>query len=81
VIGDTVANRLWRNSTVEWMRGQAGGAAPGGDCGAALRLARMGADGPVPPPVAVVPGVPRELQGTTQDILRGLGGILGGGRR
>lgn len=81
VIGDTVANRLWRNSTVEWMRGQAGGAAPAGDCGAARRLARMGADGPVPPPAAVVPGVPRELQGTTQDILRGLGGLLGGGRR
>ncbi|MBP0462622.1 AsmA family protein [Roseomonas sp. PWR1] len=81
VMGDTVANRLWRNSTVEWLRGQAGAAGPAGDCGAALRLARMGADGPVPPPVAVVPGVPRELQGTTQDILRGLGGILGGGRR
>ena len=29
----------------------------------------------------IVPGVPRELQGTTQELLRGLGGLFGGGRR
>lgn len=92
VIEDTVANRLWRDPTVEWLRGQLPGGSPAGDCAAQLRLARMGAEGPVPPPERFVPGVPRELQGTTQDVLRGLGGIggaiggavgglLGGGRR
>ena len=92
VIEDTVANRLWRDPTVEWLRGQVGGASPGGDCAAQLRLARMGADGPVPAAERIIPGVPRELQGTTQEVLRGLGGIgeavggalgglLGGGRR
>ncbi|MBR0670369.1 AsmA family protein [Neoroseomonas soli] len=79
VIGDTLANRLWRDPTVEWLRGQGGSQA--GDCATQLRLARFGADGPVPAPQRVVPGVPRELQGTTQDLLRGLGGLLGGGRR
>ncbi len=85
VIEDTVANRLWRDPTVEWLRGQLPGASPAGDCAAQLRLARMGADGPVPAAERFVPGVPRELQGTTQDVLRGLGGaiggLLGGGRR
>jgi AsmA protein len=92
VIEDTVANRLWRDPTVEWLRGRVQGGSPAGDCAAQLRLARMGADGPVPPPERFVPAVPRELQGTTQDVLRGLGGIggaiggalggvLGGGRR
>ncbi|CAH0198992.1 hypothetical protein ROS9278_01873 [Roseomonas sp. CECT 9278] len=92
VIEDTVANRLWRDPTVEWLRGQVGGGAPAGDCATQLRLARMGADGPVPAAERFVPGVPRELQGTTQEVLRGLGGIggalggavgglLGGGRR
>jgi len=82
VIGDTVANRLWRDPTVEWLRGRAGGgAAPAGDCAAQLRIARFGAEGPVPAAPRIVPGVPRELQGTAQDVLRGLGGLLGGGRR
>jgi hypothetical protein len=92
VIEDTVANRLWRDPTVEWLRGRVQGGTPAGDCAAQLRLARMGADGPVPSAERFVPGVPRELQGTTQDVLRGLGGIggalggavgglLGGGRR
>lgn len=80
-IGDTVANRLWRDPTVEWLRGQLSGSTPAGDCASQLRLARFGAEGPVPPPQRIVPGVPRELQGTTQDLLRGLGGLLGGGRR
>lgn len=79
VIGDTIANRLWRDPTIEWLRGQGG--SQSGDCAAQLRLARFGADGPVPAPQRVVPVVPRELQGTTQDLLRGLGGLLGGGRR
>lgn len=81
VMRDTAANRLWRDPTVEWLRNRATGAHPAGDCPAQLRLARMGRDGPVPPAQRVVPVVPRELQGTTQDLLRGLGGLLGGGRR
>lgn len=81
VIGDTVANRLWRDPTVEWLRGRAGGATPAGDCATQLRIARFGADGPVPAAPRIVPGVPRELQGTAQDVLRGLGGLLGGGGR
>lgn len=81
VARDTAANRLWRDPSVEWLRGRAG-AHPAGDCAAQLRLARFGAEGAVPPAApAPVPGVPRELQGTTQDLLRGLGGLLGGGRR
>lgn len=80
VARDTAANRLWRDPGVEWLRGRAG-AHPAGDCPAQLRLARFGAEGPVPAAPAPVPGVPRELQGTTQDVLRGLGGLLGGGRR
>jgi hypothetical protein len=48
VIGDTVANRLWRDPTVEWLRGRAGGTTPAGDCASQLRLARFGADGPAP---------------------------------
>lgn len=92
VVEDTVANRLWRDPTVEWLRGRMPGGTPAGDCAAQLRLARMGADGPVPAAERFVPGVPRELQGSTQEVLRGLGGIggalggaiggvLGGGRR
>lgn len=81
VMRDTATNRLWRDPTVEWLRNRATAAHPAGDCAAQLRLARMGRDGPAPPPRPVMPGVPRELQGTTQDLLRGLGGLLGGGRR
>jgi uncharacterized protein involved in outer membrane biogenesis len=82
VARDTAANRLWQDPTVEWLRGRIAGEHPAGDCEAQLRLARMGAEGPAPPAAApVVPGVPRELQAPAQEILRGLGGILGGGRR
>ncbi len=81
VMEDTVANRLWRDPTIDWLAGRLTGRHPAGDCAAQLRLARFGADGPVPAPQTVVPGVPRDLQGTARDVLRGLGGILGGGRQ
>jgi len=82
VIGDTLTNRLWRSSTIEYLRGAAGGAPPGGDCAEALRLARLGRAGPVPEAAPTpIPLVPRELQGTAQDVLRGIGGLLGGRRR
>lgn len=82
VVGDTVANRLWRSSTVEFLRGATGSPPPGGDCGPALTLARLGRAGPVPEAAAApIPLVPRELQGTAQDVVRGIGGLLGGRRR
>ncbi|MFC7476458.1 AsmA family protein [Dankookia sp. GCM10030260] len=91
VAADALANRLWRSSTVAWLRG------PGeGDCAAQLRLARLGREGRVPPaapaPVPLVPrelqgaarevqGAAREVQGAAQDVLRGIGGLFGVGRR
>ena len=80
VIRDTAANRLWDDTTLESLRGRITGHHPAGDCASQLRLARMGGDGPVPTAPAIIPGVPRELQGTTQELLRGLGGLLGGRR-
>lgn len=82
VMGDTVANRLWRSTTAEFLRGAAGGAAPGGDCDTALTLARLGRAGRMPEAASVpIPLVPREVQGIAQDVVRGIGGLLGGRRR
>lgn len=82
VMGDTVANRLWRSSTAEFLRGAAGSAPPGGDCGSALALARLGRPGRLPEAAPVpIPLVPREVQGIAQDVVRGFGGLLGGIRR
>jgi uncharacterized protein involved in outer membrane biogenesis len=58
------------------------------DCAEPLRIARLGAEGAVPTPRAAPeagqeaprPAVPA-LPSPVQDVLRGLGGILGGGRR
>lgn len=58
------------------------------DCAEPLRIARLGADGAAPAPRATPeaaqeaprPGTPA-LPSPVQDVLRGLGGILGGGRR
>jgi uncharacterized protein involved in outer membrane biogenesis len=82
VVGDTVANRLWRSSTAEFLRGATGGTPPGGDCASALTLARLGRAGRMPEAAAVpIPLVPREVQGVTQEVVRGLGGLLTGRRR
>lgn len=82
VVGDTVANRLWRNTTVEFLRGATGSIPTDGDCGAALTLARLGRAGRVPEAAPVpIPLIPREVQGIAQDVVRGLGGLLGGMRR
>jgi uncharacterized protein involved in outer membrane biogenesis len=82
VVGDTVANRLWRSSTVEFLRDATGSTPPGGDCGAALTLARLGRAGPMPAAAPTpIPLVPREIQGTAQEVVRGIGGLLGGRRR
>lgn len=80
VVGDTVANRLWRSSTVEWLRRDSGDA----DCPAQLRQARLGGTGREPAPAApIIPLVPRELQAPVQEVFRGLGSGIGGllGRR
>ena len=58
------------------------------DCAEPLRIARLGADGPAAAPRATPdaareaprPAVPA-LPSPVQDVLRGLGGILGSGRR
>ena len=82
VVGDTVANRLWRSSTVEFLRDVAGSKPPGGECGPALTLARLGRAGAMPAAGATpIPLVPREIQGAAQDVVRGIGGLLGGRRR
>lgn len=82
VVGDTVANRLWRSSTVEFLRGVTGDLPAGGECAPALTLARLGRAGPMPEAAAApIPLVPRELQGTAQEVVRGIGGLLGGRRR
>lgn len=77
VVGDTVANRLWRSSTVEWLRRGEAGAED--DCASQLRRARLGRAGrePAQAPSAIIPLVPRELQAPVQDVFRGLGGLLG----
>jgi AsmA protein len=58
------------------------------DCAEPLRIARLGADGPAPAPRAAPEAAPETARPTVpalpspvQDVLRGLGGILGGGRR
>ena len=58
------------------------------DCAEPLRIARLGAEGAVPaprPPPDPAPGATRPATPPTtapvQDMLRGLGGLLGGGRR
>lgn len=77
VATDAVANRLWRSSTLEWLRGDTGEQ----DCPAQLRQARLGRAGREPAPAAtIIPLVPRELQAPVQDVFRGLGGLLGGRR-
>ncbi|GGJ12787.1 AsmA family protein [Neoroseomonas lacus] len=82
VLGDTVANRLWRSSTMEFLRDATGSGPAGGACGPALTLARLGRAGPMPAPGATpIPLIPREIQGTAQDVVRGIGGLLGGRRR
>ncbi|WP_372624111.1 AsmA family protein [Falsiroseomonas sp.] len=81
VVGDAVANRLWRNSTVEFLRGVTGSIPPGGDCGVALTAARLGRAGRMPEAAATpIPLVPREVQGVAQGLVRGVGGLLGGRR-
>ncbi|MEY3729395.1 MAG: hypothetical protein RLZZ57_151 [Pseudomonadota bacterium] len=55
------------------------------DCAEPLRIARLGAEGAIPAPRPAPEAAPGGTKPSTpapvQDLLRGLGGILGGGRR
>ncbi|MCA3427721.1 MAG: AsmA family protein, partial [Roseomonas sp.] len=86
LLGDTLTGRI----ATEPLGNLLGGAGRNAeaDCAEPLRIARLGADGPAPAPRAAPeaaqeaprPGTPA-LPSPVQDVLRGLGGILGGGRR
>jgi uncharacterized protein involved in outer membrane biogenesis len=75
---DTIANRLWKSSAVEWLQRRGGGAPGAHTCTAQLRLARLGRNGPVPKPPALLPGLPKELQGAVRNTVRGIGNIFRG---
>ena len=86
LLGDTLTGRVVTDPLGNLLGGAGRNAET--DCGEPLRIARLGADGPAPAPRAAPeavqeaprPGVPA-LPSPVQDVLRGLGGILGGGRR
>ena len=86
LLGDTLTGRVVTDPLGNLLGGAGRNAEA--DCGEPLRVARLGADGPAPAPRAAPeaaqeaprPGVPA-LPSPVQDVLRGLGGILGGGRR
>ena len=86
LLGDTLTGRVVTDPLGNLLGGAGRNAEA--DCAEPLRIARLGADGPAPAPRAAPeaaqeaprPGVPA-LPSPVQDVLRGLGGILGGGRR
>jgi len=86
VLADTLTGRVVTDPIGNLLGGAGRNAEA--DCAEPLRLARLGADGPAPTPRAAPeagqeaprPAMPA-LPAPVQDVLRGLGGILGGGRR
>ncbi|MCA3424400.1 MAG: AsmA family protein [Roseomonas sp.] len=86
LLGDTLTGRVVTDPLGNLLGGA--GRNADADCAEPLRIARLGADGPAPAaraapeaaPEAPRPGTPA-LPSPVQDVLRGLGGILGGGRR
>ena len=83
-----LAEELARRPGLEGLGGLLGGSATRAlpDCDAALRMTRLGAEGPTPAPRPTPEATPRETPPANAppalpDVLRGLGGILGGGRR
>lgn len=86
LLGDTLTGRIATDPLGNLLGGAGRNAEA--DCGEPLRLARLGANGAAAAPRAV-PEAGREAPrpsapsapSPVQDVLRGLGGILGGGRR
>ncbi|MCA3286036.1 MAG: AsmA family protein [Roseomonas sp.] len=86
LLADTLTGRIATDPIGNLLGGSDRNAAA--DCAEPLRLARLGAAGAVPAPRAAPeagqeapwPSLPA-LPSPVQDVLRGLGGILGGGRR
>ncbi|MCA3284004.1 MAG: AsmA family protein [Roseomonas sp.] len=86
LLADTLTGRIATDPIGNLLGGSDRNAAA--DCAEPLRIARLGAEGTVPAPRAAPeagqeaprPSVPA-LPSPVQDVLRGLGGILGGGRR
>ncbi|MGI9127757.1 MAG: AsmA family protein [Roseomonas sp.] len=86
LLADTLSGRIATDPIGNLLGGSDRNAAA--DCAEPLRVARLGADGAAPAPRAAPeagqeaprPAVPA-LPSPVQDVLRGLGGILGGGRR
>ncbi|MFN8982572.1 MAG: AsmA family protein [Alphaproteobacteria bacterium] len=86
LLGDTLTGRIATDPLGNLLGGAGRNAEA--DCSEPLRLARLGANGAAAAPRAA-PEVGREaprpstpsMPSPVQDVLRGLGGILGGGRR
>jgi uncharacterized protein involved in outer membrane biogenesis len=86
LLADTLTGRIATDPIGNLLGGSDRNAAA--DCAEPLRIARLGAEGAVPAPRAAPeagqeapwPSLPA-LPSPVQDVLRGLGGILGGGRR
>ena len=86
LLTDTLTGRIVTDPIGNLLGGSDRNAAA--DCAEPLRIARLGAEGAAPAPRAAPeaaqeaprPSVP-SLPSPVQDVLRGLGGILGGGRR
>jgi AsmA protein len=86
LLGDTLTGRVVTDPLGNLLGGAGRNAEA--DCAEPLRIARLGADGPAPAPRAAPEAAPETARPTVpalpspvQDVLRGLGGILGGGRR
>jgi uncharacterized protein involved in outer membrane biogenesis len=86
LLADTLTGRIASDPIGNLLGGSDRNAAA--DCAEPLRMARLGADGPAPAPRAAQEAAPETARPTVpalpspvQDVLRGLGGILGGGRR
>lgn len=86
LLADTLTGRIATDPIGNLLGGSDRNAAA--DCAEPLRLARFGADGAAPTqraapeasPGGTSPAIP-SMPAPVQDVLRGLGGLLGGGRR
>jgi len=86
LLADTLTGRIATDPIGNLLGGSGRNAAA--DCAEPLRIARLGAEGAAPTPRAAPDAAPEAarpnapaLPSPVQDVLRGLGGILGGGRR